>query len=83
MAVIAVAVRHLPETRDSRSRGRLDAAGAALCVLGLGGLTAGIIAVSNHPLSSAGVWLPLVVGVAGLAGFVAVERLERNALLPP
>src|SRR6185369_8030492 len=35
--VVAVALRHVPETRDPTATGRVDIAGATLAVLALGG----------------------------------------------
>ena len=46
--VIVLALRHMPETRDPAATGRLDVTGSVLGVLGLGGLTAGIIAAADH-----------------------------------
>lgn len=83
-AVVAVvALRHMPETRDPNQHDHVDTVGAALCVLGLGGLTAGAINASGRPLTAPAVWAPLAAGVACLIGFVAVERHERNPVLPP
>jgi len=82
IVVIAIAIRHMPETRDPDATGRLDAAGSLLGVLGLGGITAGIIAASDHVFASAAVLVPLAVGVLALGAFVAVERRETNPMLP-
>jgi hypothetical protein len=82
IVVIAIAIRHMPETRDPDAVGRLDAAGSLLGVLGLGGITAGIIAASDHVFASATVLVPLIVGVLALGAFVAVERRETNPMLP-
>src|SRR5207247_9259913 len=46
--VIAIAMRHMPETRDATASGRIDVLGSLVGVVGLGGVTAGIIAASDH-----------------------------------
>ena len=43
VVVVAMATRHVPETRDASATGRLDWAGAALAALGLGGTTYALI----------------------------------------
>lgn len=52
-----IAARHIPETREPDQHGRIDVAGAALGVIGLGGLTAGLIASSDYGLAAPTVWL--------------------------
>src|SRR4051794_3013873 len=42
-AVVAIALRFVPESRDEQSSGRLDLPGALLATLGLGGVTFGLI----------------------------------------
>jgi EmrB/QacA subfamily drug resistance transporter len=80
--VILIAVRHLPETRDDTSRGRLDVPGSLLGVLGLGGITAGVIAAANRSFTDPLVLVPLLLGAAGLIGFVFAERWEPNPMMP-
>ena len=77
--VILMAGRHVPETRDPRSAGSLDVAGAALAGLGLAGVTYALIEAPGH----AG-WQPVLAGVTGavaLVAFVLVERLP-DPMLP-
>ena len=45
--VMAMAPRHVPETRDPMAHGRLDITGAALVGLGLGGTTYALIEAPN------------------------------------
>jgi predicted MFS family arabinose efflux permease len=47
LLVIAIALRHVPETRSSQRAGRIDAVGAALGIVALGGVSAGLIAASD------------------------------------
>jgi len=82
VVVILIAMRRMPETRNEEAAGRIDVAGSALGVVGLGGLTAGIIAASGRHLSSTSVWLPAAVGLVALAAFIAVERRQRQPMLP-
>jgi len=71
--VLWVAVRHVPESRDPAAAGELDLAGAGLAAAGLAGLTYGLISVQ---------WVPAVLGVLALAGFVLMERRSAHPLVP-
>jgi len=74
--VLAVAARHVPETRDTTAHGRFDVLGSALAALALAGVTYGLI------LGGAGVF-PLVAGLVLAASFVVVEmRRSPDALVP-
>jgi EmrB/QacA subfamily drug resistance transporter len=83
VAVLAIAVLHIPETRDPDVPQRLDLRGAFLGVVGLGGLTAGFIASSEHALGSASVSVPLTAGVVAVALFVVAERREATPMVAP
>lgn len=81
VAVVAVAVRHVPETRDPLSARGIDVAGALLTAVGLTGVTWALIEAGERGAT----WPALAVGGAGLAalaGFVAVERRGRHPMLP-
>jgi EmrB/QacA subfamily drug resistance transporter len=82
VAVIVIALKHMPETRSDDFAGRMDIAGSVLGVLGLGGLTAGIIAASEHDIAAPSVSLPFVGGVVALVAFVVVEFRVRHPMLP-
>src|SRR5438552_10961040 len=73
IVVIAIALRHVSESRNVEIRGNLDWPGALLVTLGLGGIVYGLIESSNaggfHPRIIAS----LLLGVLALAGFIAVE----------
>jgi len=81
-AVVAVAVRHVPESSDAEAARRVDVAGAVLGALGLAGVTYALIALGEDAR-------PAVVAVTGGAGvallgaFVLVERRLPEPLLPP
>ncbi|MDR7363433.1 MFS transporter [Nocardioides marmoribigeumensis] len=78
--VVAVAVRHVPETRDPRAAPSLDPWGAVLGAVALGGLSFGLIeAGSGGALALPAGVLGLVAGVA----FVLVERRSAHPMLPP
>jgi EmrB/QacA subfamily drug resistance transporter len=80
--IVAVALRHVPESLDADARGGLDLAGTALAVLGLGTLTwslTGLGAADRDP----GLLTGLAVGVAALVAFVLVERRSPHPLVPP
>lgn len=82
VAVIAVAMRHMPESRDPAAPPGLDLAGSALAVAGLAGLTYPIIAAGTHPVTSVTVWLPALGGLLAAAAFAVVERRSSHPLLP-
>src|ERR1700683_1998269 len=80
--VLAVGLRHVPESRGPDASGKLDISGAALVTFGLIGLTYGLI---EGPASGWGKPLPLLalaVGVALLAGVLVRESRVRKPLLP-
>lgn len=81
LAVIAVALRHVPETRDPSAVRGIDVAGAVLAIVGLAGMTWALIAAGERG-ATAGVLGTGAVGLASLAGFVAVERRSRHPMLP-
>ncbi|MGI8758797.1 MAG: MFS transporter [Acidimicrobiales bacterium] len=79
--VVAVAVRHVPETLDPDRGPGLDLAGAAAGVVGLAGATYALV---EAPVRGAGaaVVAAAAVGLAGLLAFVAVEARTRQPMLP-
>jgi EmrB/QacA subfamily drug resistance transporter len=82
-AVVAVTLRHVPESRDPTAHGRFDIAGSVLIALGLAGITEALIEAPTPSL--AGVVLPAVLGVAAGAGFVLLEmrRGRHPGRVPP
>jgi EmrB/QacA subfamily drug resistance transporter len=78
--VIAMAARHVPETRDPTAHGRLDFGGATLAALGLAGITYALIEAPNGVGAAV-----LVAGAGGLLAFVAFlmgERRSDNPMMP-
>jgi len=80
-AVVTVALRHVPETRDPTSVRGIDAAGAALTAVGLAAVTWSLIDAGERGMTGAALAAG-VAGVASLTGFVAVERRSRHPMLP-
>jgi len=76
-AVTAVAVRHVPETRDPTSHGRFDWAGAILAALALAGITDALIEAPAHGAARAA--LAGGAGVLAGVGFVLLERHRGRA----
>ncbi|MFB9236741.1 MFS transporter [Plantactinospora siamensis] len=70
--LIAVAAL-VPESRDPRPGG-VDVIGVGLSVIGLVGLSYGIIDGGEHGFDRALVWAAILGGLAVLVGFVAYER---------
>jgi EmrB/QacA subfamily drug resistance transporter len=73
IAVVAVGLRHLPESRDPTATGRLDVAGSVLGAGALAALTLGL-GESSWPVAA--------VGAIALVVFVVVERRTRHPLVP-
>ncbi len=80
--VLLVALRHVPESADPDAVRRLDLLGAVLCAAGLTGLTYGFTAWPEQGLGDGWVLGALLVGVLGLAGFVANEARSTHPMLP-
>jgi EmrB/QacA subfamily drug resistance transporter len=82
LAVIAIALRHMPETRDSEATGHIDYAGSVFGVIGLGGITAGVIAAADHGVGSLPVFGPALIGVLAFVAFAVVEQRQKHPMLP-
>jgi EmrB/QacA subfamily drug resistance transporter len=81
-AVVWVAQRHVPESRDPSVGRGLDYTGAALAALGLAGV---VYALTDGPglgWTSPRILLAGAVGVAALVAFVLWERRSRHPMLP-
>jgi EmrB/QacA subfamily drug resistance transporter len=81
-AVIAIALRHVPESRNTDARGKLDWPGALLVTLGLGGVVYGLIESSNGGWFQPRILASLLGGAAALAAFVAVEIRQQAPMMP-
>jgi hypothetical protein len=78
--VVIFACRHVPESTDPTISGRLDVPGAALGTVGLAAGTYALI--EGRSGSAAVIIIAAAIGVAGLGGFVIVERRQRHPMLP-
>ena len=80
--VVAVTLRHVPESHDREAIGRIDAAGAVLITAGLAGLTFGLIEGPADGWTSPVVAAAVIGAVLLLAAFVQRERRAATPLLP-
>ena len=79
--VVAIAGRHVPESRDRTASGGFDARGAALAALCLAGITYALISASASP-SWLSVAVPAVAGVVCGVAFVRTESSRAHPMLP-
>ncbi|MFN2539715.1 MAG: MFS transporter [Mycobacteriales bacterium] len=82
VAVVAMAVRHVPESRDLGASHSVDVVGAVAGAVGLGALTEGLIAWQDTGLGSVRVLGPLVIGALASAAFLLHERRAAEPMLP-
>jgi len=82
IAVILIAVRHVPESRNPDAARKLDLTGFVTGAVGLGGLTYGFTAWPSMGPGSPAVVVALLVGVAGLVAFVYTEHRSPHPMLP-
>ena len=80
--VVAVTLRHVPESRDPQATGPIDVRGGTLVTLGLVGLTYGLIEGPGGHWTSPAVLAALLGGVALLGAFVWQERRMAAPMLP-
>jgi EmrB/QacA subfamily drug resistance transporter len=80
--VLVITARHVPESSDPTSTGRIDYVGAALAVTFLAGITYGLIEGPTRSWSSVSVVVGFVL--AGLAGpaFLWWEHRDPNPMMP-
>jgi EmrB/QacA subfamily drug resistance transporter len=79
--VVAVAGRHVPESRDPAHHGRFDHPGAVLGALALGGVTYALIGAGENLLRPDVLLSAVIGGTAGVA-FVVHERRAPDPMLP-
>ena len=80
---VALAARHVPETRDETApaRGRLDWLGAVLAALALAGITYALIEAPERGMAGL-VAVSAVVGIVATVSFVMAERRSPNPMVP-
>ena len=82
VVVVAISIRHVPETKAPGPVPKLDIRGAT-CISGaLAGITYGLIAASSYGWGSVPVLVPLGVGLVLLGLFIWVEDKEPQPMLP-
>ncbi|MDP9075727.1 MAG: MFS transporter [Actinomycetota bacterium] len=81
-AAVLFAVRHVPESTDPTTDRHVDLLGAGLGMVGLASGTYALIEGPSHGTSLTVVLAAAVIGVAGLVGFVLVERSSAHPMLP-
>ncbi len=79
--VVAVALRHVPETRDPEATGPIDVVGGILVTFGLVGLTYGLIQGPAAGWSNSSVLAALAGGVVLLGAFVWWEHRTPTPML--
>jgi len=80
-AAISIAVRHVPESRDTTAQGRPDILGVVAVTLGLAGMIYALIEAPSRG------WTPITVtaaaiGATALAAFLVIEKRVNTPLLP-
>lgn len=79
--VIAISFWHIPESRSVAAR-RIDWLGALEGTVGLGGLVFGFVESTNLGWRNPLVFGSLMVGFAGVVGFVVVESKISSPMVP-
>ena len=80
--LVGACLAKVPESRGDAAEGGLDLAGAAAATLGLAGVVFALIEAPTRGWTSAPVAIAGIVGLAGLAAFVACEASVRHPMLP-
>jgi EmrB/QacA subfamily drug resistance transporter len=75
-------VRWVPAGRERDPEARVDVVGALLCALGLAGMTFGLIEQPLRGWGDPAVALPLAIGAALFAAFIAWEARTAHPMLP-
>jgi EmrB/QacA subfamily drug resistance transporter len=82
VAVLAISLWKVPESREKEQHGPLDWPGAALATIGLGGVIYGLIESSRLGFSNPFVVMALLAGVVSLASFIYNEAHAKNPMVP-
>jgi EmrB/QacA subfamily drug resistance transporter len=81
-AVVLLSLRYMEESRDPSRSARIDWAGAALAVFGLGGIVYGLLEWPARGMRDPVVLASLAIGAGLLASLVPVEGHVSNPMLP-
>ena len=82
VAVVWIARRHVPETRDPTVTGRIDTTGAGLATVALGTLIYGLIEGTAMGWSAGRVVVTLSIAAVASLAFVVVELRTAQPMLP-
>ena len=82
LITLFLVMRVMPEGRPRPADARVDVVGAALCAVGLAGITYGLIEQPLHGWGDPAVALPLVGGALLFASFVVWEARSSHPMLP-
>jgi EmrB/QacA subfamily drug resistance transporter len=82
VAAIWLALRYVPENRETSAAGRIDWPGAAVAVGGLGALTLGLTILSDAAGRRLLAFGLLAAGLAAAVPFLAIERRSANPIMP-
>ena len=82
LITLFLVMRVVPEGRPRAADAKVDVVGAALCAVGLGGITYGLISQPLHGWGDPMVALPLGLGVILFAAFVVWEAVSAHPMLP-
>jgi len=82
VAVVLVAARHVPESRDSSAKGRIDVPGAILVSAGLASVVYGLTEAATRGWNSPITLGTVLVGVVLLGAFLVIEARERAPMVP-
>ncbi len=81
-AVLALTARHVPESSDPSSTGRVDVVGATLAVAFLAGVTYALIEGPTRGWGSASVVAAFVIAIVAAPAFLVFEHRDRDPMLP-
>jgi EmrB/QacA subfamily drug resistance transporter len=81
-AVLLIAWRHVPESRDEETKGRVDWAGAALATVGLASFVFGLIESNSRRLPDSLVMASLTAAFAALTALLFVETRSQSPMIP-
>lgn len=82
LAVIAICIKFVPESRDEEAGDGLDWIGALLATVGLGTFTYGLIQANESTLADPVVVAAIVIGVMLLGVFIWYERRHPDPMVP-
>ena len=80
--LIAACLAKVPESRGDAAQGPVDVAGASAATTGLAGIVFALIEAPARGWGATSVVIAGVIGLAGLAAFVAWEARARAPMLP-